>query len=249
MKTTSCFVLLLACAGAVNADVWHPGDLTTFTQDNWGGNPGTDPGAIRLVASYDTVYAGAFGVVTVGSTSKFIMSFTDSASVLKYLPSIGPFAPLNGSVLNPISTVSGAFGGEVLGLELNVDFSDAGFLPGSSGIPFGNLLLASFGNPVFNGLTVRQFLGDANLLLGGLSAPFTIADLGSTVGDLNAAFSAGTPSTFAQNHLVAPSIGSTVPEPSTWLLLATAVGGLYLTSLIKASRLRSGSRKNAIHSS
>src|SRR6266436_9958402 len=122
--------------------------------------------------------------MVVGSASRFVMVFTDAGSVLAYMPSIGPFAPLNSSVVNPISTASGGFGGEVLGLELNVDFSDAGLLPGSSGIRFGDLILENF-NPEssFNDLTVRQFLGDVNSLLSGGSSVFTIADLGTTVGD------------------------------------------------------------------
>jgi len=128
---------------------------------------------------------------------------------------------------NPILTSSGAFGSEVLGLRFNVDFSDAGLLPGTSGLKFGDLLLENFSTePVFNGLTVRQFLADVNTLLGGGSSAFTIADLGSTVGDLNAAFSAGNPSVFAQAHLVAPTSASNVPEPSSWLLMIPAVFGL-----------------------
>ena len=224
--TKGLFVLLLACAGAANADIWHSGDLTTYAQSSWGGDPSFDAGAALLVASYDTVYAGTFGLVSVGSTSRFTMSFTDAASVLKYLPAIGAFAPLNGSVLNPISTASGGFGGEVLGLQLNVDFSDAGFLPGASGIRFGDLILENFSaHPAFNGLTVRQFRGDVNALLGGGSTIFSIADLGSTVADVNASFSAGNPSVFAQDHLVAPVSASPVPEPSSLrLVIAVALG-------------------------
>jgi len=211
------------------AGTWQNSDLITHTQADWGGDPGMDAGAVLLVASYDTVYASNFGVVTVGSAGGFTMSFTDAASVVAYQPSIGPFAPLNGSVLNPISTASGGFGGEVLGLEFNVDFSDAGFLPGTTGLLFGDLILANF-KPIFfspfNGLTVRQFLGDVNILLGGGTTTFTIADLGTLVGDLNASFSAGTPSTFAQDHLIAPAAANPVPEPTTWMLLTTAFLGL-----------------------
>ncbi len=203
--TKSLFVLLLACAGAANADIWHSGDLTTYTQASWGGDPGIDGGATLLDASFDTVYGATFGV-TVGSFSRFTMSFTDAGSVRAYMPSVGPFAPLNGTVLNPISTSSGAFGGEVLGLEFNVD-----------------LILENFSTPAFNGLTVRQFLGDGNTLLGGGSSVFTIADLGTTVHDVNVSFFDGTPSTFAQQHLVAPT--SAVPEPSSLrLVIAVALG-------------------------
>ena len=48
--------------------------------------------------------------------------------MLVYQPSIGPFGSLNGNVLNPISTASGALGGEVLGLEFNVDFKNQAVL-------------------------------------------------------------------------------------------------------------------------
>jgi len=218
------FALALASVTAAQADIWNNGDLTTYTQSSWGGDPSVDGGAALLVGSYDTVYAGNFGLVTVGSSSGFTMTFTDADSVRTYLPSIGFFAPLNGSVVNPIATASGAFGGEVLGLELNVDFSDAGLLPGSSGIRFGDLVLENFTTqPVFNDLTVRQFLGDVNTLLGAGTTIFTIADLDGMVGALNAAFSDGTPTAFAQAHLVAPTSTSTVPEPSSWLLLIPAV--------------------------
>ena len=222
------FALTLAGGGAAYADIWHNGDLTTYTQASWGGDPSLpDPGAALLVASYDAVYTSTFGIVTVGSASGFTMSFTDADSVRAYLPSIGPFAPLNGSSLNPISTASGGLGGEVLGLKLNVDFSDAGLLPGSSGLRFGGLILENFSaEPVFNGLTVRQFLGDINVLLGGGSSAFNIADLGTTIQDLNASFGNGTPTVFAQTHLVAPTSISAVPEPSSWVLMISGVLGL-----------------------
>jgi len=176
--------------------------------------------------------AATTGGVIVGSASKFTMAFTDATSVRKYLPSIGAYASLSGSVVDPLSTASGSFGGEVLGLEFNVDFSDAGLLPGASGLRFGDLILANFSKgPVvnqepFNGLTVRQFLGDVNILLSGGSTIFTIADLGTALGDTNVSFSAGTPSAFAQDHLVAPPSATAVPEPSSLMVLTPGLLGL-----------------------
>ena len=73
------------------------------------------------------------------------MSFTDADSVLAYLGAVGPFAPLNGNVLDPITTASGGLGGEVLGLELNVDFSDANALPGALGCRSATLLGSALG--------------------------------------------------------------------------------------------------------
>ena len=81
--------LVLAYADAAHGDTWHNGDLTTYTQSSWGGDPRIDGGAALLAARYDTVYAGTFGLVTVGSSSGFTMTFTDADSVIAYLPSIG----------------------------------------------------------------------------------------------------------------------------------------------------------------
>jgi len=152
------------------------------------------------------------------------MSFTSATSVLAYMPSIGAFAPLNGNELNPISTVSGGFGGETLGLEFNVDFSDAGFLPGTSGLRFGDLILANLNGAQapLNGLTVRQFLGDTNILLSGGTSIVTIADLGSLVGEVNGSFFEGTPDQFAQDHLVA------TPLPAAFPLFASGLGAFGL---------------------
>ena len=231
MKIFKVFVLavLLGCAGSSNATTWNVGDLTTYTQASWGDDLAGVPqgqAALLLAAKYDTVYASSFGIVTVGSTSGFTMRFTDAASVLAYMPTIGPFGPLNGNVLNPVTTASGGLGGEVLGLELNVDFTDAGALTGASGIHFGDLILANLtaNLSVLNGLTVRQFLGDVNTLLGGGSSIITIADLSSTVGDLNASFSDGQPSLFARDHLIAPDVASATPLPATLPLFASGVG-------------------------
>jgi hypothetical protein len=220
----------LGYAVSASADVWQVGDETTYNQGVWGAPP-NNVGAELLTAEFDTVYAST-GLI-VGSASGFTMVFTDSAAVDAYLPEPGAYAPLDSSVLNPRgdSTSSGAFGGDVLSLELNVDFSGAGFLPATSGIPFGNLLLEGFTTlPQLDGLTVRQFLGDMNTLLGGGSSIVSIDDLGTTVNDLNSSFSFGMPSQFAQEHLVAPTVVTSTPEPSNLAILTAGLFGLAATA-------------------
>jgi len=225
--------MMLGYASAANAGPWNIGDLTTFGQGLWGGVPGLDAGATLVNADFDTVYQSA-GALVVGSASGFVIFFTDPSPVLDYLPSIGPYAALDGSVTDPVSTSSGAFGGDVTALALNVDFSDAGLLPGTSGLRFGDLVLTGFSTfPQLNGLTVRQFLADMNTLLSGGSSIVSISDLDSIpdgvdneiVSDLNASFSSGLFATpFAEDHLLAPSdTARVVPEPVSSVLLCSGL--------------------------
>jgi hypothetical protein len=51
-------------------------------------------------------------------------------------------APLSADLIDPSSTSSGLFGGEVLALQFNVDFSDAGLISGSAGLAFGDTNVA-----------------------------------------------------------------------------------------------------------
>jgi hypothetical protein len=195
------------------AQCWKNGDLISYDQSAWG-DPST-AAASNLNVNFDNVYASTLGVVEVGisGSSGFSMRFSSPTSVINYLPSVGTPAALNADVLDPTTTASGQFGGDVLALKLNVDFSDAGFLNGNVNTKFGDLVLYNFNNlPALNGLTIRQFLVVVDTLLGGGStnyiltllneqASYSISDLAPITVDINNAFSAGTVSTFAQQHL------------------------------------------------
>jgi len=87
--------------------------------------------------------------------------------------------------------------------------------------------------PQLDGLTVRQFLGDMNTLLGGGSSVVSIDDLGTIVDDVNSSFSSGIPSQFAQDHLVAPTVVTATPEPSSLAVLIAGLLGLAATAHCK----------------
>lgn len=133
------------------------------------------------------------------------MRFTNAASVTLYLPAIGTPGSLNGDLLNPTSSSSGSFGGEVVTLKLNVDYSDANLTGGTAAIAFGDVFIC--GAAPLADMSVRDFLAIANAALGGGSTGYTIPDLNSIAIQLNAAFPTpgifSAPSTFAQDHLFA----------------------------------------------
>jgi hypothetical protein len=226
----------LIATGLLNALLWAGfsgnalgvsftnGDFTTYEQADWGDTADGTNAVALLQANYDTVYASTSGSFEVGVSgpSGFSMIFTGSSSLLSYLPDGGSTGPLPGDLLNPTSTASGAFGGDVTALKLNIDFSDAGLLPGNLGIHFGDLKLQNFhtlgGKNVssLNVLTVRQFAGGMNNLLGGgtffiptRNFTYHTADidlLDPVIAELNASFDEGViVSTFATNNLtIAP---------------------------------------------
>lgn len=135
-----------------------------------------------------------------------------------FLPTLGPAGPLTSDLVDPTSSASGTFGGRVIALQLDIDFSDAGVTPGAPGLRFGDLILTNFTTlPLLNGMTVRQFRDDVNTLLGGGTSIYTIAALDLVVDDLTSAFAGGSVTTVAEDHLAAPALA--VPEPPGTLLM------------------------------
>jgi hypothetical protein len=173
---------------------WSAGDMLTAVQESWGDE---SSGTVAVLgANFGAVYGGAG--VTVGGTNT--MTFTSAAAVVAYLPAIGSAGALSGSLINPQSSSSGVLGGQVLALQLNVDFS-AVF---GNATPLGSLTICNFSLvPSLNGQTVNQFLATANWFLGGGGASFGPTAASSVASLINGAFENGTPSTFAQTNLVA----------------------------------------------
>jgi hypothetical protein len=210
------FIAGLLLAGFHNnalASTFSNGDFVTHEQAEWGDVPTPTNAAWLLQENYDDVYASTAGAFEIGiqDTNGFSMLFTDYPELLSYLPVAGTAGPLNANLVNPTLTPSGAFGGEVAALKLNIDFSDVGLLPQNVGIPFGDLVLKNLPNehiglPQLNGLTVRQFSAVVNTVLGGgFYGTYSISNLDSIAADINASFVNGIVSSFATTNLALPS--------------------------------------------
>jgi hypothetical protein len=123
-------------------------------------------------------------------------------ALLKFLPQTGPAAALNATLVDPTSSSSGIFGGQVAGLRLNIDFADAGYTAGTAATKYGDLhLCALTATPGLNNSTIRQFQTVVNAALGGDPTPYSISDLSALLMQVNGAFEGGFVNTFAQDHL------------------------------------------------
>ena len=222
LKSSLIVLGLSLCFGsAARADGWGPGALTTFDQAEWG--DGTTAAGNLFAGEYGTVYSSTGDLFVIGIASPgFFAEFTSGSDLGELLPASGTPGVLNTNLANPTTTSAGIFAGQVAGLKLNIDFSSAGLLPGTSGLHFGDLVLTGLTgvNSGLNGLTVSQFLGLNDMALGGADTGFTITDLDIELAGLNNAFDDGTQaSSFAQDHLVGPGSSTAMPEPSTLMLL------------------------------
>ena len=182
------------------ADI-EAGDFCSYTQGGWGAKPqGGNPGSI-LAGDFSTVYPTG---LQVGDT--FTMSFAAASNVAAYLPGSGPAGALTANLVNPTSSPSGVFGGQVTALRINVDFNDAGIIWGYALTSIGDLVLQNTGTSL-DSHTVAYALAAAEQALGSGSLPpgFTsIAELNVLVDHLNNAFDNCGLSDWAVDHLTYP---------------------------------------------
>jgi hypothetical protein len=145
--------------------------LCTFTQGGWGSKPsGNNPGQL-LKSNFASVYPGGVEVGIPGAAG-FSLRFTSASGIENFLPSGSTPGALNADATNPTSpTSAGVLAGQVLALQLNVDFSAAGVTP----VSLGNLKLCNTGNPALDGETVSDVLAAANHALGGGALPYGLS--------------------------------------------------------------------------
>jgi len=177
---------------------WSANDMFTRTQTNWND-------LTNWSTTYASVYSATFGIVEVGipGTAGFSMRFGSTLAIENYLVAVGTPAALTADLVNPTTSSSGVFGGNVLALQLDVDFSNAGVLGGTSGLKLGELTLCNMTDLTLNNRTVSDLLALANNLLGGSTTTgYTISAINAVALELSAAFASGQPSSWAQDHLI-----------------------------------------------
>jgi uncharacterized repeat protein (TIGR01451 family) len=190
---------------------WWGGSYNQNSAPNWcasynTGNPnnnwwvpcnGYNPGSV-LVNCFSAVYPSG---CVVGLAGGNCVKLTTTDAVRTCLGFSGTPNVLNTSAVNPGSCNAGLFCAQVLALQLNCDFGDAGASSGFGG-PCGDLVYNDSTSPC-NGQRVRDILKTANCVLGGGSAPSgcTASYLCGLCGNLNQCFEGCQVSSWCKSHL------------------------------------------------
>jgi len=191
---------------------WKTGDIVSWGQSDWGDDPATNPAAANLESNFGVVYPFSAVEVGISGVTGFSMIFTSSTAILRYLPQGGAPLPLNADLLDPSSSASGASGGAVLAMRLDIDFADRGFLPNNSGLQFGDLRVCNLPQTSLNGMTIRELMAFLNTALGGGSTGgFTYDELYAVAENASSAFTNGAPTSFAQQHIFSGSACACTP--------------------------------------
>jgi hypothetical protein len=157
---------------------FQPGDYCSFSQ---GGLGGSGAPFLLLASNFNALFPAGVEVGFPGSEG-YSMKFSSALAVKDYLPAGGTPDQLTADLLDPTSSSSGVFGGQVLALKLNIMLSDGGATPPG----LGDLFYINPGDAL-HGLTVRQILAAAELALGGGPLPegHTYASLSTLCDHLN----------------------------------------------------------------
>jgi hypothetical protein len=255
------------------ASTFTPGEFVTYSQEDYGtfarlGEPFNPAVAALLEDNFDSLYAPFEDLLQVGvpGPAGFSMIFDSADAVIAYLPAGGASGPLTADLLDPLTSASGFFGGEVVAATLNVDLSNAGLAAHPAGVTFGDLVFQNLetlvGTPFVGGIDsdigeldgtpVHEALSEANLVLGGLSGPSLVSagDLAAALFVADYAFQDGLlPSaTFVNGDVFTPSSylafpSSTTPaapEPSTWAMMLVGFAALGFASWRSSQRRQVG---------
>lgn len=182
LLTTSLFSLCLS------AQCGSCKGFTTFTQGGWGAPAKGENAASYMYAHFSK----AFGAkrVTIGC-AKNAITFTNASAISSFLPQGGTPSLLKGGIQeNVVSKNLTVLAGQLLAATLNVGFDgyDVAFGKNSRTLT----QLEYKGEGVFKGKTVAFIIDQANAVIGGCSAVYSVTDLNTVLTQFNENFDNGT---------------------------------------------------------
>ncbi len=213
------------CSNPVGTSWWNNWGVNYGGGNNWSWNNGwvscngNNPGAI-LNSCFGTVYNGGYCQIGLPNGG-YCLKFNSTSAIQACLANSGPAGYLNGNGVNPNNCSAGVFCAEVLALQLNCDYGDAGYKI-AFGAPCSGYVLNDPTSPC-NGKCVRDILNIANCVLGGgkpSNPGCTVTYLCGLCDNLNKSFEGCQTSGWCQSHLTPPS--TFIPPPPSQTGTATA---------------------------
>lgn len=183
-------------------------EYCTFSQEEWGTLPAGSNAGTLLAFNFARVYPS--GYVMIGSESKFNVRFS-LAGVQNFLPASGEPGAFTSKLTDPSTTSAGVLAGEVLALQLSVDFNRA-LVTGTAEHNIPALIYNGEAKDSLNGKSIAAILALTNSVLAGeamLTVGYTLVSHTALIRNLNASFDNCTVSAWALAHLSAPVIPPT----------------------------------------
>jgi len=155
---------------------------------------GNNPGAY-LHANFAAAFPGG---LMVGCSPSYNITLTSAQAITNLLPTGGTPAVLKSNYTNSAS-IKNELVGQVVSLSLSVGFDiyDPSFGPAT--IALGDMKI---GSGTFAGWTVKDFLAEANKVLGGCDTTYTPQQIEDTIDKINKNYDDGTVN---QGFLVCPN--------------------------------------------
>ena len=188
-------------------DEFKDKEYCTFTQEEWGALPAGSNAGTLLAFNFAKVYPK--GYVLIGTESGFNARFS-LAGVQKFLPATQAPGGFSAKLVDPATTSAGSLGGEVLALQLSVDFNRA-LVTGTANNNIPSLIYNGDAKDALNGKSIAEILSVTNSVLAGeamLPAGYTLTRHNALIRNLNAAFDNCAVSAWALAHLSAPAPGT-----------------------------------------
>ena len=165
------------------ADTIKCGGFRTQTQGGWGAPAhGNNPGKYL----HDHFTSAFPNGLTVGCNYK--ITLISAQAITDYLPGGGNPAVLTTNYTNP-TNLKNNLASQLVTLTLSVQFDLKDPKFSSSNLPLGSLLI---GSGPFKGMSVNDFLKEANNVLGGCPSKYTAAQISDVLTAVNENFDDGT---------------------------------------------------------
>ena len=160
----------------------------TESQAAWDAAPWNGNAASYLNANFAAAFP-APNHLTIGCGGR-TLRLTSASAVRSFLPSQGTTNQLNyGAMVNPGSSFSSQFAGELVALKLSIRFDELNANFSSSPVLLKDMVIASGS---FAGYTVAELVAEADAKIGSCSSSFTRASLKEAVMLVNSGYAGGT---------------------------------------------------------